>query len=40
MIVLASDNWVGMKVQNFYLYGDLASFIPTLNYGLQVSLNF
>lgn len=32
MTVLASDNWVGMKVQNFYLYGDLASFIPTLNY--------
>ena len=34
MIALASDNdnWVGMKVQNFYLYGDLASFIPTLNY--------
>ena len=40
MIVLASDNWVGMKVLNFYLYGDLANFIPTLNYKLQVSLNF
>lgn len=32
MTVLASDNWVGMKVQNFYLYRDLANFIPTLNY--------
>jgi len=32
MIVLVSDNWVGMEVQNFYLYGDLASFIPTLIY--------
>ena len=39
MIVLASDNWVGMKVLNSCLYGDLASFIPTLNYWVKIALN-
>ena len=30
MIVLVSDNWVGMKIQNFYLYGGLGKFHTNL----------